>query len=90
MRKLTVRVFYAASVTDMHEVTLVVEPGATIESVIHASGMLARYPEIDLGKNEVGIFSRRKKITDEVNEGDRVEIYRPLQCDPKEARRARA
>ena len=41
-------------------------------------------------KNKVGIFSRSVKLTDMVNDGDRIEIYRPLIADPKEIRRQRA
>lgn len=90
MNKLTVRVFYAASPTDMREVSVQVSPGCTIEAAILASGLLTHYPEIDLARQGVGVFSQRKKLTDVVNENDRIEIYRPLQIDPKDARRARA
>lgn len=62
----------------------------TIENVILQSGVLEKYPEIDLGKNKVGIFSRPAKLSDFVSDGDRIEIYRPLIADPKEIRRKRA
>jgi len=64
--------------------------GSTVEQAIIASGLLALRPDIDLKKNKVGIYSRPVKLTDKVNEGDRVEIYRPLIADPKELRRQRA
>ncbi|MCE0828801.1 MULTISPECIES: RnfH family protein [Buttiauxella] len=67
-----------------------VAEGATVEQVIYASGILELRTDIDLAKNKVGIFSRPVKLTDTVNEGDRVEIYRPLIADPKELRRQRA
>lgn len=67
-----------------------VEEGATIEEAIIASGILALRDDIDLKKNKVGIYSRPAKLTDVVQEGDRVEIYRPLIADPKELRRQRA
>jgi len=63
---------------------------STVEQVIHLSGILIRFPEIDLHKQKIGIFSEIKQLSDIVNEGDRVEIYRPLLIDPKEARRARS
>lgn len=63
---------------------------STIQQVIEQSGMVNEFPEIDLGKAKVGIFSKQKQLTDTVREGDRVEIYRPLIIDPKEARRAKA
>ena len=64
--------------------------GGTVAQAIEASGLLELRSDIDLSKNKVGIFSRPVKLTDEVNEGDRVEIYRPLIADPKELRRQRA
>lgn len=67
-----------------------IEKGASIEKVIDCSGILEIFPEIDLTQQKVGIFSKSKKLTDLVQEGDRIEIYRPLIIDPKEARRARA
>ena len=63
---------------------------ATLEEVIRASGMLERFPEIDLGKNKVGVFGKPGKLTDTLHAGDRVEIYRPLIADPKEVRKQRA
>lgn len=64
--------------------------GSTVEQAIAASGILELRTDIDLTKNKLGIFSRPVKLTDTVNEGDRVEIYRPLIADPKELRRQRA
>jgi len=67
-----------------------VRPGTTVEQVIHESGMLARFPEIELTRQRVGIFGETARLQDAVHDGDRVEIYRPLLTDPKEARRTRA
>src|SRR3989344_5637838 len=67
-----------------------VRPGATVEQVIYESGMLARFPEIELTRQRVGIFGETARLQDAVHNGDRVEIYRPLVADPKEARRKRA
>ena len=58
--------------------------------MIVQSGVLEKYTEIDLRQNKVGIFSRLAKLTDMVENGDRIEIYRPLVADPKEIRRKRA
>ena len=52
--------------------------------------MLDAFPEIDLAKNKVGIFSKLVKLDETVRDKDRVEIYRPLIADPKEVRRKRA
>ncbi|MTC76043.1 RnfH family protein [Providencia sp. wls1919] len=64
--------------------------GTTIEDAIIASGILTLRSDIDLKKNKVGIYSRPAKLGDVVQEGDRIEIYRPLIADPKELRRKRA
>ncbi|MEJ2107191.1 MAG: RnfH family protein [Acidiferrobacteraceae bacterium] len=69
---------------------LEVAPDATVEQAIRASGVLARFPEIDLQHCRVGVFSERRELQDRLRPGDRVEIYRPLMIDPKEARRIRA
>lgn len=67
-----------------------VEEGATVEQIILASNVLSHYPDISLGINKVGIFARAVKLSDQPQDGDRIEIYRPLLADPKEIRRKRA
>ncbi len=86
---LQVEVVYALA-GSAHIISLQVAPGATIREVIEQSGMLQRCAEIDLKKNRVGIYSRLRQLDDSVIDGDRIEIYRPLRLDPKEARRRRA
>ncbi|HEX9625492.1 MAG TPA: RnfH family protein [Acidiferrobacterales bacterium] len=84
-----VEVVYAAA---DEQVVLTVELAApaTVEQAIRASGMLARFPQIDLARQPVGIHGRRAALHDPLRDGDRVEIYRPLIADPKAARRRRA
>ena len=55
--------------------------GATVRDALAASGMKG---------NQVGIFGKKVSIDTRLADGDRVEIYRPLAMDPKEARRRRA
>jgi len=57
--------------------------GATIQDAINRSGILKQFPEIDLEKNKVGIYSKLSKLDAVLNDGDRVEIYRSITCDPK-------
>ena len=64
--------------------------GATLEQAVRESGVLQRYPSIDLGTQKLGIFGKVKPAETVLRHGDRVEIYRPLQADPKETRRRRA
>ena len=58
----------------------------SIEEMIESSGILKKFPEIDLSKSKVGVFSVQKKLSDTLRDGDRVEIYRELIIDPKQAR----
>jgi uncharacterized protein len=67
-----------------------VSSGTTAEQAIMASGVLAKFPEIDLARNKLGIFGKLVKADTVLREHDRVEIYRPLIADPKEVRRQRA
>jgi putative ubiquitin-RnfH superfamily antitoxin RatB of RatAB toxin-antitoxin module len=62
---------------------------ATVREAIERSGVLQLHPEIDLSRAAVGIHGRRLPLDARLRAHDRVEIYRPLQCDPKEARRLR-
>lgn len=69
---------------------LTYRPGMRIIDAIEQSGILAEFPEINLAVNPVGIFGKRYPLDRLLRPGDRVEIYRPLAIDPKEARRLRA
>lgn len=71
-------------------VPLEVEAGASVASVIQRSGILREFPEIDLRVNKVGVFGKACDLEHLLRDGDRIEVYRPLIADPKEARRARA
>lgn len=57
--------------------------GATIKDAIERSGILKQFPEINLEQQKVGVFGKASKLDAVLNDGDRVEIYRPIICDPK-------
>ncbi len=59
-----------------------VPEGATLREAIERSGVLKQFPEIDLATQKVGVFSKITPVDSVLNEGDRVEIYRGLTCDP--------
>lgn len=63
--------------------------GTSIEDAIKASPLLREFPEIDLHHSAVGIFAQVRKLSDCPQAGERIEVYRPLIIDPKEARRNR-
>lgn len=76
-----------------HKQTIVnveVAAGISIEQAIIESAIIDEFPEIDLKVNKVGVWNRAAKLTDNVNDLDRIEIYRPLIADPKEVRKRRA
>jgi putative ubiquitin-RnfH superfamily antitoxin RatB of RatAB toxin-antitoxin module len=67
-----------------------VPQGATARDAIEASGILARHPQIDLRREKLGRFGRRIAADARLQDGDRIEILRPLARSPMEARRLRA
>lgn len=87
--QLTIEVVYGTP-THQEIISCTVEPHTTIEQAILASGIVDVFPEIDLSVNNVGIWNRVAKLTDLVNDLDRIEVYRPLLADPKEVRKRRA
>lgn len=67
------------------------EPGITARQAVERSGILDKFPDIDLmGENKLGVFGKLVKPDQPLRDGDRVEVYRPLIADPKEVRRQRA
>ena len=86
---LRVEVVYALP-TEQVIVVLELEGSATVEEVIQRSGIIDRFPEIGRPPVSVGIFGKRTTPSAKVHDGDRIEIYRSLIADPKDARRSRA
>ena len=87
--RITVEVAYAKPDVQII-IPLSVAPGITAEEAITQSGILDTFPEIDLEKSKIGIFSKLCKKDTVLRAKDRVEIYRPLIADPKEMRKLRA
>ena len=67
-----------------------VAPGTTLMEAINSSGIRDQVPGIEVNEARLGIFSRKKSPNYVLQNGDRIEIYRPLLADPKEIRRRRA
>ena len=72
------------------EILLEVEENSTVIMVIKQSGILQQFPEINLTQMCVGIYGKRTTMNTNVQNDDRIEIYRPLLIDPKQARLLRA
>jgi uncharacterized protein len=86
---IAVEVVYTTSTRQVAK-TLTLPAASSVEQAIHASGLLEAFPEIDLARQRVGVFGELVQLDDRLHGGERVEIYRPLLADPKEARRRRA
>lgn len=84
-----VEVAYAEP-ADQFLISLELPEGSKAADAIAGSGVLERFPAIDLTRNKIGIFGKLCALERTLAEGDRVEIYRPLLIDPKDARRTRA
>ncbi|MEY3219797.1 MAG: hypothetical protein RIT27_1154 [Pseudomonadota bacterium] len=87
---ITVEIAYAKP---LEQVLLSIQTStkSTLKQALEESGILERFPEIDLEKtNKVGLFGKVVPLTQTLREGDRIEIYRPLIADPKEVRKQRA
>jgi putative ubiquitin-RnfH superfamily antitoxin RatB of RatAB toxin-antitoxin module len=67
-----------------------VRPGTTVEEVIDVLEFQLLLPDVDVRNAPVGIFGRAVPRNTPVRDGDRIEIYRPLVADPKQARRQRS
>ena len=87
--QLEVEVVYAHADRQI-AIRLRVPQGTTVATVIECSGVAREVPDGDLTRAPVGIFGRVVSPDTQVRDGDRVEIYRPLVADPKQARRERA
>ena len=77
----------SAGVIDACDLTLPV--GATVAQALRESGLQSRHPALDLAAAPVGVWGALCDLSQVLRHGDRVEVYRALRVDPKEARRER-
>ncbi len=89
--KIKVEVVYALA-NEQKLIALDVLLGTTMYEAVVQSGILDVFPDIDVDVNKMGLFGKVVKNPKDyvMQEGDRVEIYRPLLIDPKQARLNRA
>lgn len=84
----TIRVEVVFGVPERQDlVTVEIAAHASCADAIARSGVVASFPDIDLASLPIAVWGRPASATDEVKEGDRVEILRPLAIDPRDARR---
>ena len=71
-------------------VLLRLPPDSTVEDAIERSNLKLTIRDLLVDDDHVGIFGRKATLQTALRDGDRIELYRPLQCDPKQVRRERA
>lgn len=89
---LRIGALYSPSPRVVHECQLSLPAGATALQALQAlkaSGLLQAFPELQGASLDVGIWGRSCLLSHVLQDGDRLEIYRPLRVDPKVARRER-
>ena len=86
--RLSIEVCYALA-NEQALIAVDLPAGATLQQALEASGILQRYPQIDLATQKVGVFGKLKTLDTVLADHDRVEIYRPLLVDPKLSRQRR-
>ena len=88
---MSLRIEVAVAMPQLQEViALELEEGATVADALAVANLAARFPTLDWSNATQGVWSRPCAPTRLLQDGDRVEVYRPLAADPKDARRARA
>jgi putative ubiquitin-RnfH superfamily antitoxin RatB of RatAB toxin-antitoxin module len=86
---LRITVVFSPSAGQVDEVLLSLPEGATVQDALQASGLMERHSLLQPLALPVGVWGKRRGLEDRLRDQDRVEIYRPLRVDPKEARRQR-
>lgn len=84
---MNITLVYAPAPRTVHELSLIVPPGCSLQEALERSGWLDRFPETC--SLPTGIWNRKAPRETLLREGDRLELYRELRVDPKVARRER-
>ena len=87
--RIAVRVAYSPRAGVVEEVALAVPAGTDLLGALRLSGFLERHPGIDTTTRVFGVWGQLRRLDAALREGDRIEVYRPLVIDPKDARRQR-
>ena len=87
--EISVAVVFAAKDSQLL-VELKLPSGATVADAIAESALAKSFPQHALNALPVGIWGRVTEVSRELQDGDRVEIYRELTLDPMESRRLKA
>ena len=85
---LTIEVAFAPDPFFQTVISLQLKNGVTVKEALIAADVVDKLPGFSLDTVRVGIFSKKVTLETLLHDGDRIELYRPLVCDPKEARMA--
>lgn len=88
LNTMTIQVVYLRPDQQWHN-AFIVNLGCTIHQALNQLDFFSLFPELSVRNIELGVFGIKKLLSDVLKPGDRIEIYRPLLCDPKKARRER-
>ncbi len=86
---LHVAVVVSPAAGEVAQIELTLSRGATVRDALLRSGLCPQAACGDLSPLKLGVWGKLKPLDQVLRDGDRVEVYRPLQVDPKEARRRR-
>ena len=86
---LRISVAYSPCAGELDLVEISLPAGATVRLALSRSGLLDRHPDLIAADCKTGVWGQLRSLNDLLRDRDRVEVYRPLQVDPKEARRLR-
>jgi putative ubiquitin-RnfH superfamily antitoxin RatB of RatAB toxin-antitoxin module len=86
---LRIELAYSPKAGEVERWALTLPAGSTVRQAIEMSGVLVVHPRLSIDSLSVGMWGVTCKLDDLLRDRDRVELYRPLQVDPKEARRLR-
>lgn len=86
---ITVTITYSPAPREVWEEVMQLPDGATVRDAVFRSGVFTTFPALDPSRGGVGVWGRKAPAAQILRDGDRVEIYRPLEVDPKVARRER-
>jgi uncharacterized protein len=87
--KLCIEVIYSPCPGQVVHCPLQLDLGSSVSDAVHESGLPERFPELQTPLPPCGVWGQRSGLSALLRDRDRVEIYRPLNADPKDARRLR-
>lgn len=86
---LSITLVYSPLPRQVREWSIELEVGATLGQALERCGLFEEFPDLEKNCMQLGVWGRKVQMGHVLQDRDRIEIYRPLQVDPKTARRER-